>query len=224
MSQAQLAKLLGITQPALHQIETGPATRSKHITGIARHTGATTDWLESEKGAPPMPGDAPGIEGADDRVVDPRVSTALHENETLFRDAMPRDIPVYGSGQGGSDGSFEFNTGDPIDFVRRPPRLAGMRDAYAIYLTGESMVPWREEGQPVYAVPSLPVRVMDYVVLQLKPRHPGDAPFAYVKRLLKRTGTQLIVEQFNPPKKLSFPMDKVHTVHRIMDWSDLLGL
>src|SRR5579871_3343015 len=55
--------------------------------------------------------------------------------------SMDKDVPVYGTAEGGRDGSFEMNTGDPIDHVRRPPGVGRTADVYAIYLEGESMLP-----------------------------------------------------------------------------------
>jgi len=138
-------------------------------------------------------------------------------------DLMPRDFPVFGSGQCGNDGAFEFNHGEAIDFVRRPPRLSGVKDAYALYVTGTSMRPWREEGQLVYVHPGQPPKIGDYVVVQIKPQKAGEAPRAYIKRLERRTSTEIVVSQFEPQERRSWPLSKVVSVHRIVDWSELLG-
>lgn len=139
-------------------------------------------------------------------------------------DRMPRDFPVFGTGQCGDDGSFDFNGGEPIDFVRRPPRLVGIRDAYALYVSGRSMSPWREEGQLVYVHPGQPPKVGDYVVVQIKPGRSGEAPRAYIKRLEKRSGTEITLSQYNPAGKVTFPTAKVISIHRIVDWTELLGI
>lgn len=137
---------------------------------------------------------------------------------------MPRNIPVYGSAAGSEDGAFEFNTGEPIDFVRRPPRLENIKDAYAVYVSGDSVSPWREDGQLVYVHPNKKPKIGDYVVLQMAPRRDGEAPLAYVKRLEKRTPNEVVVRQYNPPKLLTFASAKVVSVHPILDWSELLGI
>jgi len=136
---------------------------------------------------------------------------------------MPRDLPVLGTGQGGKDGEFEFNHG-PIDHVRRPPRLVSVPDAYAVYISGSSMSPWREEGQLVFVHPHQPVRIGDYVVVQLVPDTPGDAPRAFVKRLVRRSEREITVSQFNPKLERAFPAKQVQSIHRIMDWTELLGI
>lgn len=137
--------------------------------------------------------------------------------------SLPRNLPILGSGAAGEDGMFEFN-GQTLDYVRRPPRIAAVRDAYALYVTGESMTPWREHGDLVIVHPHQPVRVNDYVVVQLKPSTPDGIPPGYIKRLIRRTEQELRLRQYNPPKDLVVPMKKVATVHRVMDWSELMGL
>jgi phage repressor protein C with HTH and peptisase S24 domain len=89
---------------------------------------------------------------------------------------FPRDIPILGSGACGEDGLFEFN-GQTLDHARRPARLQNVRDAYAMYVSGLSMcAPWREPGQLVYVHPHQPVKIGDYVVVQLNPERAGEPP------------------------------------------------
>lgn len=167
-----------------------------------------TDWfLESE-----LTKSSPGArEGAPTLTELPRM------------DLMPRDFPVYGSAECGEDGAFEFNGGEPIDYVKRPQRLAGVRNAYGLYASGESMMPWRKPGALVYVHEKQPPQIGDHVVIQLKPKKQGDAPRAYIKLLEKRTSTEIIVSQYNPPKRMSFPLSKVVSMHRIIEWEELLG-
>lgn len=139
-------------------------------------------------------------------------------------DLMPRDFPVFGTGNCGEDGAFELNAGEAIDFVRRPPRLVGIKDAYALYVQGSSMRPWREEGQLVYVHPGQPPQIGDYVVVQCKPSKSGETPRAFIKRLERRTGTELVVSQYAPAGRMTFKLSQVLSVHRIVDWTELLGI
>jgi phage repressor protein C with HTH and peptisase S24 domain len=137
--------------------------------------------------------------------------------------SMPRDVPVRGIAEGGPDGTFFFDADSrPIDWVKRPPRLAGVPDAYALYVQGDSMKPWRENRDLVYAVPRLPVKIMDYVALQLRSEeHPAAG---LIKRLVKMTERDLHLEQYNPPKILVIPRKRVVIVDKILDWSELMGI
>jgi len=75
---------------------------------------------------------------------------------------MPRNLPVYGCARGGVDGSFEMN-GQGMDYVERPPSLAGARNAYAVYVQGDSMSPRFEAGWLLHVNPNRPVRRGDNV-------------------------------------------------------------
>ena len=139
-------------------------------------------------------------------------------------DGMPRDVPLRGSAACGEDGAFEFNGGDPIDYIRRPPRLEAVKDAYALYVRGSSMERWRRDGDIVYVHPHQPVKIGDYVVIQIKPVRSGDPISAYIKQLVKRNENEVRLLQFNPEKELTFKSSRIVTIHRIVDWSELLGL
>lgn len=136
--------------------------------------------------------------------------------------SMPRDMPVLGSALCGEDGLFELN-GQTLDYLRRPPRLLGVRDAYAIYTNGDCMSPWREHGDPVYVHPHAPVRVNDYVVVQLNPESDGGPIAAYIKRLVRRTAVNLVLSQYNPKKEITLPTKRVGAIHHIMDWNELMS-
>jgi len=136
------------------------------------------------------------------------------------RGSLPRDLPVYGSAVGGADGSFEMN-GQVVDFVERPPSLGGARNAYGIYVQGDSMSPRFETGWLVLVNPSRPVRKGDNVVVQLKGPDEHSAPLAYLKVFESRTPTLLVVRQFNPPRVLEWPIADVISMHRVVGIAEL---
>jgi phage repressor protein C with HTH and peptisase S24 domain len=214
-SQPQLAKKIGgITYQAIQAIEKGGNT--KHLNGIARALGVNPDWLETGEGSrDPLSTGKPA-----DFIDNPRP-----EAPALPRtDLMPRNLPVFGSAACGDDGEFEFNTGEVIDYVKRPPRLEGIKEAYALYLVGSSMIPWRKQGQLVYVHPGQPPQIEDHVVVQFKPEQQGEAPRAMVKLLMKRNAKEIVLRQYNPESSRTFKMDKVHSIHRVVDWDELLGI
>lgn len=143
--------------------------------------------------------------------------------------SMTRDVPILGVGSCGEDGLFELN-GQIHDHARRPPRLAGVKDAYALWVIGESMFPWRKNGQLVYVHPHQPVNIGDYVVVQVKPETPGGNIGVFIKELSRRTAKELRLRQYNPPEDRPIPMSKVlqiggvPAIHRIVDWSELMGI
>lgn len=137
---------------------------------------------------------------------------------------LPRNLPLLGTASCGDNGLFELNDGDPIDYVRRPARLAGNSDAYALYVQGDSMVPWRKNRQKVYVDPRQEAEIGDHVVVQLKPKKPGEPPAAYIKLLTRRNQREVRLEQYNPHKEIVLKASDVKSIHRIVDWDELLGL
>lgn len=137
---------------------------------------------------------------------------------------MPRDVPVMGTAQGGdADGDFEMN-GQIVDYVRRPPRLAGRRDVFCIYLQGESMIPWREPSQMVYVETLRQPRPSDYVVIELRATQDGGARPALVKRLLAVTPTKVRLLQYNPRKEIEIDRRRILNMRRVIDWDELMGV
>lgn len=124
-------------------------------------------------------------------------------------------IPVYGQAVGGKDGLFIFN-GTKIDDALAPPMLATVRDAYAVYVAGESMEPRYRAGETAYVHPHLPVRRGDFVVVQLRSPDEGDPPRGYVKEFVSRDERRLRLRQLNPKKTIEFLNVDVISVHRIV--------
>lgn len=123
-------------------------------------------------------------------------------------------IPVYGQAMSGEDGEFVLN-GNQIADVLAPPELQGVRDAYAVYVVGESMEPRYFAGETVYVNPHLPVRRGDYVVIQVR-RGNDETPHGFIKRFISRDKDRVRLEQHNPATSVEFPTADVVSVHRII--------
>ena len=137
---------------------------------------------------------------------------------------MPKDVPVYGVAVGGDDADFEFN-GQIVDYVRRPPGLIGVQGAFGVYVIGTSMWPRYEEGDLVYVHPGRPARPGDDVIVEMyDDRDEGRSGDCYIKRLLKKTPTKYICQQYNPMRDdLEYEIDYVKKVHRIMTPAELMS-
>jgi phage repressor protein C with HTH and peptisase S24 domain len=123
-------------------------------------------------------------------------------------------IPLYGQAEGGADGQFPLN-GSLITEIDAPPPLAGVAGAYAVMVVGTSMEPRYFAGEAVYVSPRVPVRAGDFVVAQVA-AHEGEPPLAYVKRYLGRSDKSVRFEQLNPAKRLTFPADRIVSIHRVV--------
>ena len=133
--------------------------------------------------------------------------------------SAPR-IAVRGTAQGGPQGAFVL-TGDDIDYVRCPARLGTAQGTYALFIEGDSMSPRYEPGELIFVSPRRPARIGDDVVIV---RRDGDGEqCAYIKRLLRRGGAEVVAEQFNPPKEVRFPAAEIEAIHLVLRMADLYG-
>jgi phage repressor protein C with HTH and peptisase S24 domain len=131
-------------------------------------------------------------------------------------------IPLYGQAEGGADGQFPLN-GSLINEIDAPPPLVGVSGAYAVMVVGTSMEPRYFAGEAVFVNPRVPVRAGDFVVAQVaapagahEGGDPGEPPLAYVKRYLGRGDKSVRFEQLNPGKRLTFPADRIVSIHRVV--------
>ena len=138
---------------------------------------------------------------------------------------MPRDVPIYGVAAATSDLEESFNIdGEIIDYGRRPPALLEVRDVYGLFVASDSMEPVYRRGDLIYIRRRLEARIGDDVIIQLRPRHEGDPPSCFIKRLVRRTATKIMTEQYNPRKSLDFPLDRVIELHRVLRLQEFLGV
>ena len=155
---------------------------------------------------------------------------APHQNEVRTADvplpdrfSMPRDVPVFGTVAGSELGKGAFQlTADVVEYVRRPPGLATVKDAYALYVEGESMSPKFEPGELVYVHPHRKVVSGDYVVIQ-EPDTDNGEPRGFIKQYLRQTTKLLQTQQFNPASKIDFALRPGLKWHRVMSLSELMG-
>jgi phage repressor protein C with HTH and peptisase S24 domain len=194
LSQPQLAKKAGsITYQAIQQLEAGGGT--KHLVAIARALGVSAEWLQDGTGPAPSGKIAPS------------------------RAALAEKLKVLGMAECGADGWSLWN-GDVIDMVDRPASLAGVANAYGVYVVGGSMEPRYFPGELVLIHPGKPVTLGAFVLVQRKPKQDGEPPLAVIKRLIKRTASKITLEQFNPAKSFDIRSDDIVSVHRVVGASE----
>jgi len=114
-----------------------------------------------------------------------------------------------GHARGGQDGMF-FDNGLVDSHVPRLHMLSGVRSAYAVYMSSDSQEPVLRHGDLLYVNPVIPPRPGDDVVIELQN---GEA---YIKRLLRRTADDMVVQQFNPACELQFPARDIANVHLVV--------
>lgn len=199
---------------------TGSVPKEPRLRRIAEVTGLDLDYL---MGRTDMP----------DQV---QSEVSVSERSPEFR-GFPMDepgIPLVGTGDcadvelcdaKGHMVSIERSSFDPdyhVRMITRPPALRGMRGIYAIYFHGESMVPRFEPGEIGIVDPTRPAAPGDYVLVQLNNGSSDDVVSVLVKRLVRASSKELVLEQFNPPTVFKVPRTKVARYHRILRETEFL--
>ncbi len=93
--------------------------------------------------------------------------------------------------------------------------------AYAMHITGSSMHPALREGEFVVAAPSGTFQIGDHVAVSLATRSVDEQPML-IKELTRRTATQTELREYDPPRLLSIPTDRVLRLDRILSRFDML--
>lgn len=204
LSQPRLAALSGVSQQLISQIENGKNDTTKALPSLARALGVPVQELD------PTYSDVVEFPVTRRNEI---VPNALITSEPL---ELPRRlIPVYGVAMGGQDGRLKFN-GERLDMVLCPPGLEHAANAYAVYVSGESMAPVYRPGQTLWVNPHIEARIGHDVIVQLRPRHDGDVPEGFIKELVKRTPTKLVLKQYNPEMEITFDANEVLSVHPVV--------
>lgn len=135
----------------------------------------------------------------------------------------PRSLPIRGSAAGSNSDNGAMRLDDSqIGYVRRPPGLQGANDAYAVYVVGDSMAPRFFEGHLLFVHPRQPARPGDDIILQVQKDEHSEIE-AFVKMLVRKNSKEIVVEQFNPARTLTFKMAQIVAIHRVMPSNELVG-
>lgn len=171
---------------------------------LAEFLGTTTVWLLEGKGDPPPPAEA----GAKRTASQPFRPQIVPGNELVGA----RDFPIYAAAEGG-DGHL-IVTFDAIEVVKRPAILDGVKGAYGLLVSGDSMEPAYDHGDMALVHPGLGAGRMVDVVLYDHPPD-GDAQ-AIIKRMLSWNEREWHLRQFNPRQDFSVARVDWPVCHRVV--------
>ena len=121
----------------------------------------------------------------------------------------PDLIPVRGAARGGLEQEMFLEDG-PIDYATRPPCLAQARDAYALYVVGDSMVPRFRPGMLLFVNPHRPVR-REAAVVVIK-----HNSVVLIKEYVEFKEDRLILHQYNPDCFLEILRNEITSFHCVV--------
>lgn len=113
-----------------------------------------------------------------------------------------RCLPIRGRAEGGKDGNFVIEE-QPIDWTYRPADLQGVNEAFAVFVSGNSMMPKYKNGDLIYVHPAKPVSKQRYALIETT-EHKG-----FIKQFIGWQDDHLIVQQFNPEQEIKIPKESV---------------
>ncbi|HEV2185835.1 MAG TPA: S24 family peptidase [Stellaceae bacterium] len=147
-------------------------------------------------------------------------STIPPSTEPARRGRPPRAAPAFGlnrqdplpirsAARGGNDQEMFLGDG-PIGYTPRPANLSGVRDAYAIYMIGDSMEPRYIQGWLLHVNPfKPPTRGRDVVVYKKNQA-------VLIKQFVGWNDDALVLHQLNPDETIRIPRDEVAECHLVV--------
>jgi phage repressor protein C with HTH and peptisase S24 domain len=196
-SLAQLGEMIGTSGQNVSKIELGKARLTLDwVTKFAR--AFDIDPLELMRDESPTRVAATPVAATPERL--PISQQSVDRNDL---------IPVRSAGRGGN-GQTMFLSDGPIDYARRPMALQTARDAYAVYMVGDSMSPRYEPGWLLYVHPFKPPTRGRAVVVTLR----ND--IVLVKEWVSQDATTLTLRQLKPAEELRFPLAEVRDIHLVV--------
>lgn len=122
-------------------------------------------------------------------------------------------LPLYGSAAAGL-GADTTDTTTPIDYVDAHPSVSSNRNAFGVYVSGDSMEPRFRSGEIVYCNPGQPPRRGDDVVVQLHPE--AGRHTAIIKQYVSSDSRTITLHQHNPDRDIELDIDSVESINVIV--------
>ncbi|APG30461.1 Transcriptional repressor [Granulibacter bethesdensis] len=213
LSQAKLAEKAGTSAQQIQRLEAGDRRLTTGwMERIAAPLGVTAaDLLPAKK-----------IGSGEPKSKNITDSNLLHASLPITS-SSPLVVPVFGAAQGGPLGASGFpDVTEALEWVALPSTLSGIRGIFALYVEGDSMEPWAEHGTRIYIHPTRVPAPRDYVVVVKKSGEYEDER-VIVKRLVRRTATKLLLQQYNPNSQIEIDVKIVSKIYRVIPWNEISG-
>ncbi|WP_198162991.1 helix-turn-helix transcriptional regulator [Sphingobium sp. TCM1] len=216
-----LAAKLGLSETGIRDIflEKTKSVGGPKLSAIAQHYGVSVEDILA------------GTATTSGRPFIPQTNAKTVQFEGASLERVRDDLPVFGTALGAEmviEGErieqTMLNTGDIIEYRKRPPISHGVEKVYGLYVQGASMYPAHRDGAFLFAQRDARLRVDDDVVVYLRPKDESDdgdrAVCVLVKRLVKRSAQFVELEQYNPARIFRIDMADVLRIDRVLTADD----
>lgn len=209
MKPATASLAAGLSKDAIRNLQRGTTRgmQTESIAALAPVLKTSIEWLSSGKGQEDV-----------EREEEPSSPNKYQTQKPSNNNYHP--VPVMGKAAGAVIGASNI-ADEPIEFINLPVATATIKDIYALWVEGTSMLEKYEPGEPIVVAPHRTVRANDFVVVQVI--QDGELR-ALVKRYVSRDENRVKLEQFNPKGEILIPHEQIHAIHRILSLPELIGL
>lgn len=195
ISQAELARRIGIAQPSLHNIEIGRTKRSRYLPDILHELKLDPRTYQ------PLVADGQSGAGA-----------GVGSREPMSTSARNRDFPVFHMRPAEDDNEAMVMTSEPMEMVERPSLLGSVRDSFGICVYGDDNSPAYRSGDIVFVHASPPIIGSDVVI---RPGRSDDDRIT-LGQLVGMTDTDWVILQYKNQKKIKLPRKEWSKCDRIV--------
>jgi SOS-response transcriptional repressor LexA len=130
--------------------------------------------------------------------------------ETAEVSVMPGMVPLYGWAGAATADRLVYADQTLLGAVPRHPNQANVMGAYALQISGDSMMPRYEPGEIIYIAPNQwPGREKDCVMV-------SKEGYGYIKRFVGQANGVITLHQLNPAEDLAFPTQDVAAMHAVV--------
>lgn len=221
VSRERVGKAVGVSHVAVGQWEKGetvPTIENLKLAAKFLRLDEKTVldvWLGLEQGTHSPPPSKPA---------DPPPSVVEVPDAPSFksRAGRLRNVEILGGAVGGFGGDFRLN-GKTIGYAPRPAPLEG-RDIFAVRVTNESMWPRFKDGELIYVERHREPAIGDDAIVELLPDEPDEPGPAYVKQMVRKSASEVVVLQHNPREEITYPRARVKRLYRVVPWNEVLGV
>lgn len=115
------------------------------------------------------------------------------------------DLPLY---------SRQFS-GETHEMVVRPINLIGVKNAFAAYVSDDTMSPRYFPGEIVYANPNRPLTEDCFVAVEL------NNGKSIIKQMVKKDSESVTLKQISPSATAKIPLNTIKTIARIVGTGEI---